>query len=1252
MKKFTLTAVLIFCTCLIFAQSPQAFKYQAVARDNNGDLLANQNVSFRVSILQGSPQGSAVYMETHSTVTNDYGLACLEIGRGTIVSGVFNAIDWGAESHFLQVEMDETGGTNYQLMGASELLSVPYSLYAGASPPDDDWQTDGSNVYNETVNVGIGTSTPGQKLSVIGRIRAANAADETEYAELWHGGGNAFLNWAGDGNLDFRYASTTLATLSQGNHRFYVSRPDGDYGPDKSSLFGYRYGGLYPENGGISWAQDGMDAAVKGFSFLGNNYSAGIAGYNNLNYPQSAAVIGGKSDGTIKGFLGYKDDNNKVWAGYFDGDLNVNGNVNLEGDLKVNGIIEGDGSGLTNLPSTSYWTVSGNNIYSAVSGNVGIGTSTPGQKLSVVGRIRAANATNESEYLEMWHGGGNAFLNWSGNVNFDIKHASSTLATVSAGDTTLYIARPIMDHGPGKTNLFAYRSGNPINYNGGVSWCPAFIDAAIIGYSYYGNTYTAGIAGYNNLDHPRSTAVVGAKANSAVMGFLAYKDENNEEWAGYFIGDVKVTGTIEGDGSGLTNIPGDDDWLLTGNDMYSSVSGNVGIGTSTPGQKLAVIGRIRAANAADETEYAEIWHGGNHAFLNWSGDGNFDIRYNTTTLATVSPGDTTFYVSRENNDYGAGKSSFYAYRHGSSTNINGGTAWTLSGIDAAVKGYSYYGNYYTAGIAGYSRLNFANSAAVMGAKHDATVKGYLAYKDGVGKEWAGFFDGDMKVTGVITGDGSGLTNLPIDETWILSGNNIYSAVSGNVGIGTIIPETDLSVYSNTDYQGLTLQTSDNSFNQGLRFRNSGGAYTWHMFRKDAGSNNADLVFASGASTDITTLSSKVTFKYNGKVGIGTTTPAQQLSVVGPVRSANSTGETNYTEILHDGSNAGLNWSGSGNFEIRYNNNSLATISNGNNRFYVSRPTGDYGANKSCIYALRSGGTQAANGGTSWAVTGVDAAVKGYSEYGNNYSAGVAGYSFMNYAGSAGVVGAQSSGGPRGCLGYYDGSMAWAGYFEGYVKINGNTAITGNLGIGTASPVRPLSVVGSIRGASDATETKYLEFSHGGSNAYFNWSGGGNLDFRYSNSTLATLEQSGNLSVTGGLNISGALYVATMPLGDKKNVQWDDVTGQFYYDNSSRRYKENISTIDDDFSRLLNVTPKTYTRPGNPGVWEIGYIAEEFDEAGLDKLVWYDETGQPEGINYDKIVLYTNENVKAQNERIKELEEKVKILEQALEKLQK
>ena len=128
MKKLLLLIAVLFIALQIQAQAPQALKYQAVARDGSGNILASKSVSFRISILKGSASGSSVYTETHAVSTNEFGLANLNIGMGTVVSGVFNTINWGDDKYFTKIEFDKDGESGYVLMGTSQMLSVPYAL--------------------------------------------------------------------------------------------------------------------------------------------------------------------------------------------------------------------------------------------------------------------------------------------------------------------------------------------------------------------------------------------------------------------------------------------------------------------------------------------------------------------------------------------------------------------------------------------------------------------------------------------------------------------------------------------------------------------------------------------------------------------------------------------------------------------------------------------------------------------------------------------------------------------------------------------------------------------------------------------------------------------------------------------------------------------------------------------------------------------------------------------------------------------
>ncbi len=161
---------------------------------------------------------------------------------------------------------------------------------------------------------------------------------------------------------------------------------------------------------------------------------------------------------------------------------------------------------------------------------------------------------------------------------------------------------------------------------------------------------------------------------------------------------------------------------------------------------------------------------------------------------------------------------------------------------------------------------------------------------------------------------------------------------------------------------------------------------------------------------------------------------------------------------------------------------------------------------------------------------------------------------------------------------------------------------------------------------------------GGDSLVVGTTSGGGAEFNLTGTWTPrfTVTSSGDVTAEGGMTVRGGLWVGNLPFGDFRNVQWNDATGRIGYDNSSRRFKENITPLKDDFSRLLKVQPMTYTRPGDSNRWEIGYIAEDFHDLGLTKLVDYDREGRPDGINYEKICLYLNENAKQQARELAEL----------------
>jgi hypothetical protein len=234
--KRILTLLFVTVTLTVFGQSPEKMSYQAIIRAQDNSLVTNSNISLKIIVHQGSVSGTTVYLETHSVSTNSNGLVSLEIGTGRIVTGSFSSIAWEKGPYFIETQVDVSGGTNFNIIGITQLLSVPYALHAktaerivganGANPYKAlivpftaSRNIAGSDVYNTiecttsatlTLTSGFGTMAIGDTVN----LEAHNGAVLTIQASS-----GVTINYKANGTAQFSSAA--------GNVRFGLLRKSG-----------------------------------------------------------------------------------------------------------------------------------------------------------------------------------------------------------------------------------------------------------------------------------------------------------------------------------------------------------------------------------------------------------------------------------------------------------------------------------------------------------------------------------------------------------------------------------------------------------------------------------------------------------------------------------------------------------------------------------------------------------------------------------------------------------------------------------------------------------------------------------------------------------------------------------------------------------------------------------------------------------------------------------------------------------------
>ncbi len=397
MKRTLLSLVAMVTFSLTsFGQAPEGFKYQAVVRDADNTILNNQTIGMRMTIQQGSIGGTAVYTETFVPVTNTYGLVDLEIGTGTTTDD-FSAIDWSNGPYFMETAIDVTGGTSYVAMGASQLMSVPYALYAKmAEKVMNDQVDDADNDPTNEIETwgtlsGIPTdiadgddvddadsdpenelqdwdTLPNIPFDFSDNVDDVNDADADPMNEIQTIGlSGADLSISGGNTINLSGVDTDNQTLSLSSGILTIS---GGNSTDLNVLSDH------------DWYLEDSSTTVP-TSISDNIYTNGSVGIGDSNpserlsvYPDTdvSAEIGRAHIGAV----GHQN-----WAGFSHVDVNTTGSYAL--------LQNGNGLTILNSAAGQNINIRNNNIDKAVfksNGNFGVGTTNPDSKVEVVGDVR------------------------------------------------------------------------------------------------------------------------------------------------------------------------------------------------------------------------------------------------------------------------------------------------------------------------------------------------------------------------------------------------------------------------------------------------------------------------------------------------------------------------------------------------------------------------------------------------------------------------------------------------------------------------------------------------------------------------------------------------------------------------------------------------------------------------------------------------------------------------------------------------
>lgn len=500
MKKVILTiASFLVLGTASFAQS---FNYQGVARNASGAPLNTQSLGIRITILDGTAAGPELYKETHTVTTNAYGLYNLAIGAGTAVSGDFTTINWGAADRYIKVEMDPAGGTSYADLGTNKLMSVPYAMYALNGTPGPAGATGPAGPQGPAGAQGpagpAGPQGPG------GATGATGAAGPQGPA------GAANIN--GTANTLVKFGTATTGVNAQLT--------------DDGTSVGLNVPVLSPN----------IKFQVNAGS-IGNTIRGTLTGTPSTSIATAGAIYGESTTGI--GVIGVSGSQNGVYGlstGTLGGTVGVstgtgNGIWGVATGAGVAGFFDGGTAGRGIIVST---------------GSSGFGTSTPAGRLVVSQPATPVPAIDTFSAITAFSYTAQACL--KGGVSSSYNGSNYGVGMQGTGYNGINNQEANTIFGVGNQDLGVYGSANTAGVMGasvgGIGVVGYNKNASFAATTGIGNTYGV----YGNAQ-----TVGGATVPTVRYGVYGFASGATTNYAGYFSGNVQITGSIA-KGSGTFKI--------------------------------------------------------------------------------------------------------------------------------------------------------------------------------------------------------------------------------------------------------------------------------------------------------------------------------------------------------------------------------------------------------------------------------------------------------------------------------------------------------------------------------------------------------------------------------------------------------------------------------------------------------------------------------------------------------------------------